>query len=69
MRKKLNNLLKQQADKMNRRMFDVAAAPMYIMIFGVPILLFILVAGLLVLAFKALQKINWEKKKEKDDEL
>ncbi|MBQ8563372.1 MAG: hypothetical protein IJ443_05750 [Firmicutes bacterium] len=59
--------LKRLVKKLNNRMFDVAAAPMFIVVFGVPILLFAIVAGLLVLAFKALAKINWEKKKQKDD--
>ena len=58
MKAKLNNLRK----KLNNSMFDVVAAPMYIMIFGAPVLLAILVIGLLVLAFKALKKIDREKK-------
>ena len=61
MKAKLNNLVK----KVNWRMYDVAAAPMYIMIFGAPVLLAILVVGLLVLAFKALKKIDREKKGKK----
>ena len=61
MKAKLNKLVK----KLNNRMFDVAAAPMYIMIFGAPILLAIVVVGLLFLAFKALKKIDREKKGKK----
>ena len=60
--------LEKMRNKINRCAFDVAAAPMFIVMFGVPILLFAIVAGLLVLAFRALQKINWEKKKQKDEE-
>ena len=61
MKQRLNKLAK----KMNNRMFDVAAAPMYVMIFGAPVLLAILVIGLLILAFKALKKIDREKKDKK----
>ena len=57
--------LKKLRKKLNHRMFDVAAAPMYLMIFGVPVLLAILVVGLLILAFKALKKIDREKKGKK----
>ena len=64
MKEKLRKLSK----KVNNRMFDVAAAPMFIMLFGVPILLFFAVAWLLVMAFRALQKIDWDKKKQKDEE-
>ena len=64
MKQRLNKLIK----KLNNSMFDVAAAPMFIVMFGVPILLFAIVAGLLVLAFRALQKIDWEKKKQKDED-
>ena len=46
MKQRLNKLIK----KLNNSMFDVAAAPMFIVMFGVPILLFAIVAGLLVLA-------------------
>lgn len=44
--------------------FDAAAAPMFIVIFGVPILLILAVAGLIFLAVKAVMKISREKKQE-----
>ncbi len=64
MEKKLRKLIK----KLNNRMFDVAAAPMFIVIFGVPVLLALAVAGLVYFAVKAVMKINREKKREEDDQ-
>ena len=54
--------LKKLTQKVNNRVFDVAAAPMFIVIFGVPILLILAVAGLIFLAVKAVMKISREKK-------
>jgi hypothetical protein len=48
-------------------MFDVAAAPLLIVIFGIPILLALAVAGLVYFAVKAVMKISREKKQEERD--
>lgn len=64
MKQRLNKLIK----KLNNSMFDVAAAPMFIVIFGVPILLVLIIAGLIYLAVKTIAKINREKKREDNDQ-
>ncbi len=64
MKQKLNKLIK----KLNNSMFDVAAAPMFIVMFGVPILLVLIIAGLIYLAVKAIAKINREKKQGDRDQ-
>ena len=64
MKQRLNKLIK----KLNNSMFDVAAAPMFIVMFGVPILLVLIIAGLIYLAVKAIAKINREKKREDRDQ-
>ena len=64
MKQRLNKLIKKQ----NNSMFDVAAAPMFIVMFGVPILLVLIIAGLIYLAVKAIAKINREKKREDNDQ-
>lgn len=64
MKQRLNKLIK----KLNNSMFDVAAAPMFIVMFGVPILLVLIIAGLIYLAVKAIAKINREKKREDNDQ-
>ena len=64
MKQKLTKLTK----KLNNCMFDVAAAPMLIMLFGVPVLLGLLVGVLVWLAVKAVMKIYKNKKRE-DGEL
>lgn len=64
MKQRLNKLIK----KLNNSMFDVAAAPMFIVMFGVPILLVLIIAGLIYLAVKTIAKINREKKREDNDQ-
>ena len=64
MKQRLNKLIK----KLNNSMFDVAAAPIFIVMFGVPILLVLIIAGLIYLAVKAIAKINREKKQGDHDQ-
>jgi len=64
MKQRLSKLIK----KLNNSMFDVAAAPMFIVIFGVPVLLVLIIAGLIFLAVKTIAKINREKKREDNDQ-
>ncbi len=64
MKQRLNKLIK----KLNNSMFDVAAAPIFIVMFGVPILLVLIIAGLIYLAVKTIAKINREKKREDNDQ-
>ncbi|MBR4409814.1 MAG: hypothetical protein IKT31_00700 [Firmicutes bacterium] len=63
MKLKVKKLIK----KLNNSMFDVAAAPLLIVIFGIPILLALAVAGLVYFAVKAVIKISREKKQEERD--
>ena len=60
--------IEKLAKKLNNRMFDVAAAPMYMVIFGAPLLLALVIAGLIYLAVKTVAKINREKKQGEDDQ-
>lgn len=64
----MKTMLEKMRNKINRCMFDVAAAPMFIVIFGVPILLAVIIIGLIYLAVKALTKISREKKQEDRDQ-
>ena len=64
MKQRLSKLIK----KLNNSMFDVAAAPTFIVIFGVPVLLVLIIAGLIFLAVKTIAKINREKKREDNDQ-
>lgn len=48
MKTRLNNLRK----KVNNSMFDVAAAPLLIMVLGLPVLLIVVVTALLIFALK-----------------
>lgn len=62
MKQKWNRLIK----KLNNRMFDVAAAPMYIMLFGVPALIGLFIGLLVWFAVKAIMKIYQDKKREEE---
>lgn len=66
MKTKVNRLLKQRARAVNRCMFDVAAAPMFLVIFGVPIFLGLIVVCLVYFAVKKIRQISREKNTEKD---
>lgn len=63
MKQKLNRLIK----KLNNSMFDVAAAPMYIMLFGMPALLGLGIGLLVWLAVRTVVKISRRKKQEDDN--
>ena len=61
MKQKRNQWIK----KLNNSMFDVAAAPMLIVIFGVPVLLALIVGCLVYFAVKKIRQISREKNQEK----
>ena len=63
MKLKVKKLIK----KLNNSMFDVAAAPMYIMLFGVPALIGLLIGLLVWFAVKAIMKIYQNKKREEEN--
>ena len=63
MKLKVKKLIK----KLNNSMFDVAAAPLFIVIFGIPILLALAVAGLVYFAVKAVMKIYQNKRREEEN--
>ena len=58
MKPKVKKLIK----KLNNSMFDVAAAPMYIMLFGVPALIGLLIGLLVWFAVKTIMKIYQNKR-------
>ena len=58
--------VKKMIKKLNNCMFDVAAAPMYIMLFGVPALIGLFLGFLLWFAVKAIMKIYQDKKREEE---
>ena len=66
MKTRLNNLRK----KVNNSMFDVAAAPMFIVILGLPVLLIVVVTALLIFALKKIGQISKARKaqQQKDQE-
>lgn len=59
--------VKKMIKKLNNRMFDMAAAPMYIMLFGVPALIGLLIGLLVWFAVKAIMKIYQNKKREEEN--
>ena len=63
MKLKVKKLIK----KLNNSMFDVAAAPMYIMLFGVPALIGLLIGLLVWFAVKAIMKIYQNKRREEEN--
>ena len=63
MKTRLNNLRK----KVNSSMFDVAAAPMILVMFGMPLVLVIVTGALIGLAFSKISQISREKKKDKEE--
>lgn len=60
--------LEKMRNKINRCAFDVAAGPLLLMLFGVPLLLAVIVAGLVFLAVRAVIKISREKKREDNNQ-
>lgn len=66
MKTRLNNLRK----KVNNSMFDVAAAPLLIMVLGLPVLLIVVVTALLIFALKKIGQISKARKEQqqKDQE-
>ena len=66
MKTRLNNLRK----KVNNSMFDVAAAPLLIMVLGLPVLLIVVVTALLIFALKKIGQISKARKaqQQKDQE-
>ena len=58
--------VKKMIKKLNNRMFDMAAAPMYIMLFGVPALIGLLIGLLVWFAVKTIMKIYQNKKREEE---
>ena len=63
MKTRLNNLRK----KVNSSMFDVAAAPMILVMFGMPLVLVIVTGALIGLAFSKISQISRKKKKDKEE--
>lgn len=63
MKLKVKKLIK----KLNNSMFDVAAAPMYIMLFGVPALIGLLIGLLVWFAVKTIMKIYQNKRREEEN--
>ena len=63
MKTRLNNLRK----KVNSSMFDVAAAPMILVMFGMPLVLVIVTGALIGLAFSKISQIRREKKQDKEE--
>ena len=63
MKLKVKKLIK----KLNNSMFDVAAAPMIIMLFGVPALIGLLIGLLVWFAVKTIMKIYQNKRREEEN--
>ena len=63
MKLKVKKLIK----KLNNSMFDMAAAPMYIMLFGVPALIGLLIGLLVWFAVKTIMKIYQNKRREEEN--
>ena len=63
MKLKVKKLIK----KLNNSMFDVAAAPLIIMLFGVPALIGLLIGLLVWFAVKTIMKIYQNKRREEEN--
>jgi len=62
----MKRILKRMRSNASNRMFDLAAGPMILMMFGMPLLLVIGVGAIVGLAYSKICEINREKKKERD---
>lgn len=63
--------MRKNFEKMIRKLsctaFDVAAAPMFIVAFGVPLLMIIAVVAVSLFAFKTILRISREKKARREE--